>query len=82
MPQRIERLTRSFIAKDEAGTEYTLHIFTMFERIAIPSGFYEKEVGIRLVTDDGLAVFRLEKGRYEMIGFPPVLLTSDDPPAP
>ena len=75
----------SFIARDDDGREYTIHILTYTVSVGNKSDSNAEREGMTssLRTSDGRAVNRLEKGRYELLHpVRNVRLTSDDPNAP
>ena len=75
----------SFVARDEDGREYTIHILTYTVNVGNRSGPNAEREGMTssLRTSDGQPVNRLEKGKYEMLHpIRNVRLTSDDPNAP
>jgi hypothetical protein len=74
-----------FVARDEEGREYTIHVLTYTVNVGNRSDPNLEREGMTssLRTSDGVAVNRLEKGKYEMIHpIRNVRLTSDDPAAP
>jgi len=76
------RHTRSFVAVGEGGAEWTIHIFTEIVdagTFADPNA--ELEGLKQLRTENGDAVNRLEKGKYQ-IAVTGETLTSEDPNAP
>jgi len=78
----MKRKTGQFIATDENGRRYTILIF----RNIVKAGTFEnpnKEVeGIgELKTFEGMAVNRLEKGKYQIVPTG-IIVQSDSPDAP
>ena len=74
----MRRHIATFRAADAQGRSHTLHVYVEI----IDAGTYENPgatiEGLRsVVTDDGAAVNRLEKGRYEIVTTRQIL-TSDD----
>ena len=75
----------SFVARDETGREYTIHILTYTVNVGNRSDPNAEREGMTssLRTSDGQPVNRLAKGKYEMLHpIRNVRLTSDDPNAP
>lgn len=71
--------TGSFDAIDEAGNAHTILVFTKYRRIIqTDSPPYDVEVSKSLETMDGRQVNRIDKGRYEIVGRRPIILTSND----
>ena len=78
----MKRKIGQFFATDENGRRYTILIFTNF----IKTGTFENpsmEVeGIKeLKTFEGMAVNRLEKGKYQIVQTG-IIVQSDSPDAP
>ena len=76
------RMIGQFIATDENGRRYTILIFTNF----IKAGTFENpsmevEGMEELKTFEGMAVNRLEKGKYQ-ITQSGIIIQSDSPNAP
>jgi hypothetical protein len=72
--------TGTFAARDEAGTAYTVVVYARYLRDAAGAALPAET---ELLTDRGVPVERVDKGRYTL--FLPggsVPLTSDDPAAP
>jgi hypothetical protein len=67
-----------FVAKDSAGTEYRILIFTEFAEAVTRDGTFTKPVQITFATDDGQEVNRVKPGHYTIVDTA-LLLTSDDP---
>jgi hypothetical protein len=75
----------SFVARDEEGREYTIHILTYTVSVGNRSDPNAEREGMTssLRTSDGQPVNRLAKGKYEMLHpVRNVRLTSEDPNAP
>jgi hypothetical protein len=78
----MRRKIGQFIATDEKGRRYTILIFTNVTRAGTlenPSG--EAEGMEELKTFEGMAVNRLEKGRYQIVQTG-IIIQSDSPDAP
>jgi len=76
------RHTGSFIAVGEDGSERKLHIFTqIIDAGTLDNPDAELEGLKELRTDDGKAVNRLEKGKYQVV-VTGETLRSDSPNAP
>jgi hypothetical protein len=76
-----KRRTGNFTTRDEAGMAVSVQVWTDLHGVGdseSPGGVIGG--GKELVTDDGLAVTRLGKGRY-WIFHTGDILTSDDPEA-
>jgi hypothetical protein len=78
----MRRMIGQFIATDENGRRYTILIFTNF----IKAGTFENpsmevEGMEELKTFEGMAVNRLEKGKYQ-IAQTGIIIQSDSPDAP
>lgn len=82
MPLKRVDHTGTFSAVDKDGQEYTIYELT--EIIGVPSrGDPGREAqGMKsLKTSSGEHVNRLEKGKYEIVSFVNIPITSDDPNA-
>jgi len=77
----MKRLTGSFVATREDGTEVRLSILTDFVRVRTTEGESEVEGLKELVLLNGGHVNRLGQGRYQVVATGE-LLTSDAPGAP
>ena len=76
------RHTGSFVAVGEDGTERTVHMFTDILDAGTRADPHRELPGLRaLQTEDGEAVNRVDKGKYEIVVTGEVL-RSDDPDAP
>jgi hypothetical protein len=76
------RHTGSFVAVGEDGTEQTIHIYTHIIDAGTRANPYAELQGLKeLRTEDGGAVNRIEKGKYQVVQTDEIL-TSDDPNAP
>ena len=78
----MKRKIGQFIATDENGRRYTILIFTNF----IKTGTFEDPImegeGTKeLKTFEGMAVNRLEKGKYQIVQTG-IIVQSDSPDAP
>jgi len=78
----MKRKTGQFTARDENGRRYTIVIFTD----SIKAGTFEnpkmETEGMKeLKTYEGMAVNRLEKGKYQIVQTG-VIIQSDSPDAP
>jgi hypothetical protein len=78
----MKRKIGQFIATDENGRRYTILIFTNF----IKTGTFENpsmegEGTKELKTFEGMAVNRLEKGKYQIVQTG-IIVQSDSPDAP
>jgi hypothetical protein len=75
----------TFVARDEGGREYTIHILTYTVNVGNRSDPNAEREGMTpsLRTSEGQPVNRLGKGKYEMLHpIRNVRLTSTDPNAP
>ncbi len=75
----------TFVARDEDGREYTIHILTYTVSVGNRSDPNAEREGITssLRTAEGQPVNRLAKGKYEILHpIRNLRLTSDDPIAP
>ena len=78
----MRRKVGQFIATDENGRRYTILIYTNIikaGKVENPSGGIEGETELR--TFEGMAVNRLEKGKYQ-IAQTGIIVQSDSPDAP
>jgi len=79
---KYKKRTGSFVAVDEAGNEHIIEIWTeMIETLTRGDPNAEIEGLKELRTEDGLAVNRIEKGKYEVVQTGQVL-RSQHPDAP
>jgi hypothetical protein len=77
----MKKHTGSFMAYTDGGQPVRLHIYTDFVDVATGANPNAVIPGLKeLVTGDGLAVNRLDKGKYEVVATG-MVLTSDDPGA-
>lgn len=78
----MERLTKTFTARSKDGQEFVLHVYTNFIAVGTLSNPRAEVPGLkRLRTSDGMAVNRLDSGRYEIVQTG-VVVMSDAPDAP
>jgi hypothetical protein len=71
-----------FIATDENGRRYTIMIFTNVVKAGTLENPSMKVEGMKeLKTFEGMAVNRLEKGKYQIVQTG-IILQSDSPDAP
>ncbi len=78
----MKKQTGSFTAKAEDGTDHVLHIFTTILDAGTRGDPGAELEGLKeLRTEDGQAVNRLDKGKYQIDGTDEILV-SDDPDAP
>ena len=82
MSETVTRQTGSFEAVDATGRKRRVYLFTRFIVSRALDGTEETPGLKTLQTAEGHAVKRISKGVYEVVGRPPVRLTSDDPAAP
>ena len=76
------RRTGSFVAVDNEGNEYTIHVYTkILDASTMGNLGAEKEGEEILITDEGLSVNRLKKGEYQIVQTGEIIY-SDDPDAP
>ena len=76
------KLIQSFMATDSKGNVVPLNVFQEFTTVQTNGG-PETVEGLELIkTTLGASVNRKSKGVYELVGFPPIKLISDDPNAP
>jgi len=72
----------SFLAADDHGECHRLHVFVdILDAPTLQDPHAEKEGPLRIATDNGWDVVRIEKGVYEVAAIR-VPLRSDDPLAP
>ncbi len=76
------RHTGSFVAQAEDGSDRLMHVWTKIHDVGT---FADPEAELRglqeLRTEDGQAVERLDKGKYQVVATGEILV-SDDPEAP
>jgi hypothetical protein len=78
----MERHVVSFVAQDENGEEYTIHMYVQQISVSSHDDANATIDGLkRLVTDDGASVNRIRKGEYKLVA-DEIMLFSDDPNAP
>ena len=76
------RMIGQFIATDENGRRYTISIFTNLVKAGtLENPSMEVEGMEELKTFEGMAVNRLEKGKYQ-IAQTGIIVQSDSPDAP
>jgi len=78
----MRRKIGQFIATDENGRRYTILIFTnVIKAGTLENPSMEEEGETELRTFEGMAVNRLEKGKYQ-IAQTGIIVQSDSPDAP
>ena len=78
----MRRMIGQFIATDENGRRYTILIFTnLVKGGTVENPSMEVEGNKELKTFEGMAVNRLEKGKYEIVQTG-IIVQSDSPDAP
>jgi hypothetical protein len=78
----MRRKIGQFIATDEKGRRYTILIFTNVTKAGtLENPSMEVEGMEELKTFEGMAVNRLEKGRYQIVQTG-IIIQSDSPDAP
>jgi hypothetical protein len=76
------RMIGQFIATDENGRRYTILIFTNVIKAGTLENPSMEEEGMKeLTTFEGMAVNRLEKGKYQIVQTG-IIVRSDSPDAP
>ena len=76
------RYVGSFGAVDSGGNKYTIHEYVKVARGRSSGKMYAAPEDKHLQTDDGRHINRVEKGVYEIMGWQPIRVTSNDPAAP
>jgi hypothetical protein len=75
-------MTGQFITTDENGRRYTIMIFTnIIKAGTFGNPSMEEEEMKELTTFEGMAVNRLEKGKYQIVQTG-IIVQSDSPDAP
>jgi hypothetical protein len=84
MPRATIKRTGAFTAHSADGTEYTIEVYHTFIKTRPLNGPpQEIPTGLpRFQTTRGDNVNYLSKGKYQVVGFRSVDVTSDDPNAP
>lgn len=78
----MKRKIGQFIVTDEKGRRYTILIFTNFTKAGTFENPSMEVEGIKeLKTFEGMAVNRLEKGKYQIVQTG-IIVQSDSPDAP
>jgi hypothetical protein len=78
----MRRKIGQFIATDENGRRYTIMIFTNIIKAGTLENPSMEEEGMKeLTTFEGMAVNRLEKGKYQIVQTG-ITVRSDSPDAP
>jgi hypothetical protein len=73
--------TASLTAVDDQGNAHQLHVITTFKTFESADSPTTVPAMHNIVRDNGEAVLRLEKGKYELVTLG-TILHSDDPNAP
>ena len=76
------RYIGSFGAVDSGGNSYTIHEYAKAIRGRSTGSTHASAAARHLQTDDGRHVTRVDQGVYEINGWQPIRVTSDDPDAP
>ena len=80
--KRVE-LVREFAATSSHGRRYRLQHFRDILDVGTHDNPAAELPGLEAIkTVDGRSVNRLEKGKYEIVDYPSVVVTSADPMAP
>lgn len=80
--KRIE-LVYEFVAQDSAGKRYRLQHLREIVDVATRDDPGAELPGLeQLKTLDGRSANRVAKGRYEIVGYPAIIVTSTDQRAP
>jgi hypothetical protein len=77
----MKRHTGSFVAHDDKGRPYTIHIYTDFIDVSSREGSGEIEGLKELQTANGNHVNRIKQGEYQVVATG-VILKSSSPDAP